>query len=174
MRLYTLAQGDKEMRKFFGRDEFTMTFHFDDGTKLLNKIEIDIKDEDFFPKPALDDKKLKSEISGWLDALQQTIIGFMRQAPRRINRPQPKEVELGPNAVIENEVPLPETDNTAIPREIMPDTRDRSITRATCPTCGTQVVLKRECCGNQKERMFRGFCPQCRRPVVLPAELLGL
>jgi len=161
------------MKKFFGRDEFEMVFHFNDNTRLLEKIEINIRDEDFFPKPELEDKKFKPEISGWLDALQQTIISFMRQAPRKIKKVV-KEQDFGPGAEIEPEVPLPPTDNPVVPSEIMPDAKNKNGARTTCPVCGTQVVLRRECCGKQKEQTFKGFCPQCRRPVILPAELLNM
>lgn len=153
------------MEKYFDRNEVRVTFTFNDGTKLLENIRIDHKDPDFFPKPAIDDPKFKAEISGWLEALQQTVLGFFRQAPREIERKVVPQREMGPGAFDAKSEP-----------EIVPQgAHERhvgfgaDVVSAICPHCNVQIPLRKGCCGGGGEQIYKGKCPQCGRPVTLPS-----
>jgi hypothetical protein len=155
------------MEKYFDRDEVRMTFIINDETKLLEIIKIDVRDIDFFPKPELEDSKFKPEISAWLEALQQTIFGFMRQAPRRMEKkPEP---DYGPNAIDMHPDPVPVPPSAHEANAIGPIA---DVVRAVCPKCNTQIPLTRGCCGGKGEHIYRGKCPSCGRPVTMPERMV--
>ena len=164
------------MEKYFDRDEVRMVFVIDDETKLLKNISIEIKDVEFFPKTGIDEISLKPEISGWLEALQQTIFGFMRQTPRIIKKkPLP---EYGENVEFDPGIQPEELRTRKNHMEKYIDNLNTNNNLETgpivikCLKCGNDVTLMRGCCGAGGKNIYRGECNVCGKQTNLPANVV--
>lgn len=154
------------MEKYIDRDEVKVIFTFDDKTKHLVNIAIEVRDKDFFPSIDYDDPSLKSDLAAWIDTLQNTLFGFLKQAPRKIEAKPHKSRDMGenaiPNPIIENK-PMSQYERT-INTRVTPS----NPVRAICPDCGEQLVLEKGCCGAGGTQIYKGKCRSCGRPVNIP------
>jgi glycerophosphoryl diester phosphodiesterase len=157
------------MEKYFDRNEVRIVFCIDDEKNLLTNINIEVKDPDFFPKIGMNEPTLKTEISGWLESMQQMVIGFMMRAPRKIIKTKPDQ-DHGEDAKFAQSVQ--HSQNTHIEKIVGKIDNETTPAIAKCLRCGSQVTLIKGCCGAGGKNVYKGVCLQCGKTLNLPSNMV--